>query len=209
MKTVSLAAFLLAAAATVYAAHIPVHREPDLIVFEHSGVEHRGVVGPAEHIAQKMLADVGIDVEWRLGTPNYHGPAEVIELDLSEPNLRYKPGAMAYARLGKQTEHHIEVFYNRVRDSVNEATEPALLAHVFVHEITHILEGIDRHSAYGVMKAAWTMEDRWRMRYQSLAFTPEDLRLLHAWTARHRILDFNLYVQVDDAGNSMTIVDFW
>jgi hypothetical protein len=152
---------------------------------------------------------VGIEVEWRRGTQNYHGPAEVIELDLSEPNLRYKPGAMAYARLGKQSGHHIEVFYNRVRDSVNEATEPALLAHVFVHEITHILEGVDRHSAYGVMKAAWGMEDRWRMRYQTLSFAPEDLRLLHAWAARHKILDFNLYVYVrlDDDGNSMTIVD--
>jgi hypothetical protein len=208
MKTFSLAALLLAQAPAVYAAHIPVHQEPDLIVFEQSGVDHHDVVvGAAEQIAQKMLADVGIEVEWRHGTPDYHGLAKVIELYLSDPDLQYKPGAMAYARLGKQSATRMEVFYNRVRDSVNEATQPALLAHVFVHEITHILEGVDRHSAYGVMKAAWGTEDRWRMRYQSLPFAPEDLRLLHAWTARHRVLDFNIFVQFDDDGNSMTTID--
>ena len=208
MKTVSLAAILLAQAAAVYAAHIPVHQEPDLIVFEQSGVErHDVVVAAAEQIAKKMLADVGIELEFRRGTPDYHGVAKVIELFLSEPDLQYKPGAMAYARLEKQSGTRIEVFYSRVCGSVNEATQPALLAHVFVHEITHILEGVDRHSAYGVMKASWGTEDRWRMRYQSLPFAPEDLRLLHAWTERHRVLDFNILVEFDDDGNSMTTID--
>jgi hypothetical protein len=34
-----------------------------------------------------------------------------------------------------------------------QAFSNALLAHVMAHEITHVLEGIDRHSSEGVMKA--------------------------------------------------------
>ena len=34
-----------------------------------------------------------------------------------------------------------------------------LLAHVLVHEITHVLEGVDRHTGQGVMKARWTEDD--------------------------------------------------
>ena len=53
-----------------------------------------------------------------------------------------------------------------------------ILAHVLVHEITHILQGIDRHSESGVMKASWTNQDYKAMAWKPLPFTPQDTRLL-------------------------------
>ena len=48
-----------------------------------------------------------------------------------------------------------------------------------VHEITHILQGISRHSDSGVMKANWSGEDFQQMRYKPLPFTEQDVVLIH------------------------------
>jgi hypothetical protein len=48
-----------------------------------------------------------------------------------------------------------------------------------VHEITHIQQGVDRHSNSGVMKARWTDKDYAAMAWKPLPFTPEDILLIH------------------------------
>ena len=49
---------------------------------------------------------------------------------------------------------HIVILFDRVR-KMQPNYVPAVLAHVLVHEVTHILQGIQRHSESGVMKAHW------------------------------------------------------
>jgi hypothetical protein len=55
------------------------------------------------------------------------------------------------------------VFIDRVLMNLSKHGVPALpnglLCHVIVHEITHVLENIDRHSAEGIMKAHWSDRD--------------------------------------------------
>jgi hypothetical protein len=53
-----------------------------------------------------------------------------------------------------------------------------VLAHVMVHEITHILQGVSRHSESGIMKARWTNNDYQEMMFQPLPFAPEDVKLV-------------------------------
>jgi hypothetical protein len=43
------------------------------------------------------------------------------------------------------------VFYDRLQERGQPNRLPAILAHVMVHEITHILQGVQRHSKSGVM----------------------------------------------------------
>ena len=57
-------------------------------------------------------------------------------------------------------------------------------AHVLVHEITHLLQGIDRHSDTGVMKAHWTGRDFVDMRSSPLPFTGYDVDLIYAGLAK-------------------------
>jgi len=72
------------------------------------------------------------------------------------------------------------VFYDRINHLVGgDLRTPALLAHVLVHEITHVLEGVDRHSETGVMKALWTEADYVQMRAKPLPFTDWDIQLIH------------------------------
>ena len=54
-----------------------------------------------------------------------------------------------------------------------------VLAHVMAHEITHVLEGIGRHSQTGVMRAHWRGGDYREMRSKPLPFAPEDVCLIH------------------------------
>ena len=61
---------------------------------------------------------------------------------------------------------------------MNPALVPYLLAHVLVHEIGHILQGIDRHSGSGVMKARWSSADYHEMARLHFGFTQEDIELI-------------------------------
>jgi hypothetical protein len=49
---------------------------------------------------------------------------------------------------------------------------------VMVHEITHLLEGVCRHSESGIMKAFWTDEDKSGMRGHPMPFAAEDVELI-------------------------------
>jgi hypothetical protein len=48
-----------------------------------------------------------------------------------------------------------------------------------VHEITHILQGFNGHSAEGIMKARWTEKERNVRGLSPLHFTPEDVELIY------------------------------
>lgn len=66
-----------------------------------------------------------------------------------------------------------------IRQTLKPGTELHLLAYVFVHETAHILQGINRHSDFGIRKARWGDDDYFQMR-GSLAFTPTDVNLILA-----------------------------
>ena len=53
-----------------------------------------------------------------------------------------------------------------------------VLAHVLAHEITHVLEGVARHSDTGIMKAVWSPADYRQMKFHPLPFAPEDVDLI-------------------------------
>jgi hypothetical protein len=59
-----------------------------------------------------------------------------------------------------------------------------LLAHVIVHEVTHILQGVVRHSDSGIMKAWWSPKDYEQMERAPLAFTADDIDLIQLGLAK-------------------------
>jgi hypothetical protein len=130
----------------------------------------------AQAAASKMFATAGVKIDWR--EPR-SCPAGAIVITLSEsPAASDHPGALAYALPFEGA--HIVVFYDRIMkcSDVSPNTLPTFLAHVLVHEITHILEGTTRHSDTGVMKARWDHLDFNQMRRTPLSFAPMDLYLI-------------------------------
>jgi hypothetical protein len=134
----------------------------------------------AEGIADGMFAAAGVRIEWRGHAHEGHGLAGgalAIGLALNTP-ANVLPGALAFARVYEGV--HIDVFCDRLERLAPGARNAVpLLAHVLVHEITHMLEGIDRHSDTGVMKARWSAVDYSAMATNPLPFTPEDIELIH------------------------------
>ena len=88
-----------------------------------------------------------------------------------------RPHILAYATLEEAP--HVVVLYDRFNaHSVGPRSTSVLLGHVMAHEITHILQGIPRHSPTGLMKAHWSAGDLRRMMSTPLAFGPNDVELI-------------------------------
>jgi hypothetical protein len=133
----------------------------------------------AEGLAAQMFSSAGVRIGWHDGTQL---PAGAIAITLaSRAPEGFTPGAMAFALPFERV--HITVFLDRVQHANGSVPPPVLLAHVLVHEITHILQGSDRHSHSGVMKARWTAEDYEAMAQKPLPFASEDVDLIHRGAA--------------------------
>jgi hypothetical protein len=133
---------------------------------------------PAQRLASQIFAGIGVNLEWSTGKPVRSSAEWLVVVELvtcTPPDL--KPGALAYALPYEGV--HIRVFFDRI--APGPAPDRArLLAYVMVHEITHLLEGLNRHSDSGVMKAHWTDADLYEMRYNPCVFAAEDVALIYS-----------------------------
>jgi hypothetical protein len=129
-------------------------------------------------MASKMFAAIGVKLNWRAQHSCPAGGAIQIGISVKTSANEF-PGALAHALPYEGV--HIVVFYDRINHSFSgEPATGILLAHVLVHEITHVLEGVDRHSDTGVMKAHWIPADYGQMLAKLLPFTDWDIQLIHA-----------------------------
>jgi hypothetical protein len=139
------------------------------------------VLARAEDITSRMFKNAGVAVEWHpagFGSCRRPQQTQTIVLDFATttPASQY-PGALAYALPYEGI--HIVLMLDRIqKKAAGPAQVPPVLAHVMTHEITHILQGIARHSEMGVMKALWDSHDFLQMTKEPLPFTPEDIALI-------------------------------
>jgi len=154
--------------------------QPKLIIYVRNTAAVPGpVLIRATWMAGRMFADIGISLVWANAKPAIESsqPPIFVELATATPES-LRPGALAYALPFEGS--HLTVFYDRVASIESTGI---LLAHVLVHEITHLLQGVDRHSATGVMKANWNNTDYDAMRYKPLPFTAFDVQLIYSGLA--------------------------
>ena len=138
------------------------------------------VRAPALDWANKMFATIGIRLEWRSGEPPRTSSARPIGIELAtDTPANLLPGALGSAMPYEGV--HIRVFYDRIQSDA--APRSALLAHVLVHEIAHMLQRTDQHSNSGVMKAVWTHRDHVQMRTGALPFTPQEVESIRVGLA--------------------------
>lgn len=158
--------------------------ERNVTVYVNEDLNTRGALYQAQARAAKAFAEVGVRIHWRTGRPSgaQSEPEPTIMVSLAgRTPANYLPGALALAKVYEGV--HILVFWDRIERHAHFAPTVMVLAHVLVHEITHILEGIDRHSESGVMKAQWTVEDYHAMASKPLPFAPMDVELIQGGLA--------------------------
>jgi hypothetical protein len=148
------------------------------------------VLSRARTLAAEMFAGVGARIEWRAGQRSasqlLREGAIAVRLTLDTP-AEFKTSVGAFATPSEGV--HITVLYEHLAWSMAKpGLAPSLLAHVLVHEITHILEGIARHSTTGIMKPNWTSADYYEMQTKTLPFDSEDVELIHRGLAQRHAL---------------------
>ena len=159
--------------------------ECKVTVYVQAGIDYGVKLLGAEMQAATMFREIGVEVRWRLGVvPGrfVDGACDVpilVQLERSGNGTRVPENAFAYALPYAASGTAIHVLMDRVADRLNPNFEMARLAHVLVHEITHVLEQIDRHSDDGIMKAHWDSKDYARMRSHPLPFATIDVELIH------------------------------
>jgi hypothetical protein len=134
--------------------------------------------------AAAMFREIGVTIDWTASTVRPGGADDtcgtplVIQLE-NTAGARVSPEALAYATPFVNSGICIHVLMDRLTKERDSELVTALLAHVLAHEITHVLERNNRHSANGVMKAHWDVKDYRRMQSRSLRFADEDVALIH------------------------------
>jgi hypothetical protein len=144
----------------------------------------------AKTLAQQIFKRYGIVLRWKDGRPGPRFDGSIgIELTHNAPSLNLATAhALAHAKLNEGVS--IAVFWDRIRYKHNAT---AVLAHVFVHEITHLLQGVPRHSETGIMKGNWNRVDFAAMApaetpgTQPLQFEAEDLELIREGLANRKV----------------------
>lgn len=179
MKRVSAVMAILAAIGTSAAGRSEQDGEASVTVYIcHDADMQPGTLSLAQAIARAMFAKAGVHLIWRARQRKIDSSEQLIVVDLtSETPDGFHRGTLAYAQPYEGV--HIRVFYDRVERMAGRCSVARLLAHVLVHEITHMLEGMCRHSPEGVMKAQWTGEDMARMAQKPLSFDPSDIEWIH------------------------------
>jgi hypothetical protein len=124
----------------------------------------------AQGLASAMFANIGITLAWQSGSPSPSETGAVAIDFVAHTPETLKPGALAFALPYEGV--HIRIFWDRIQTW-------QLLAHVIVHEVTHILQGTDHHSGEDIMKAHWTRNDQSRMKVKPLSFTPADVDMIY------------------------------
>lgn len=135
----------------------------------------------AKTVAADIFAGIGVELEWSRAVMNTRScsPRIVARLEVaSGPDER--PDSLAYASVGVRADRQIHIFIDRVAGMVPESSFGTLLGHVLAHEITHVLEGVPRHSERGVMKARWDRSDLQYLVNHSLHFDGVDAALIRA-----------------------------
>jgi len=155
-------------------------RAGEVTVYVHGlSVVSAPVLSRAQALANEIFANAGVKIDWRIGQPTRsqsHGEKPIVVEMITDTPSELKPGALAFARPYEGV--HITLFYDRVRAATEPELTPNVLAHVLVHEITHILQGTCRHSDSGVMKARWDHADYMEMGQKPLSFTEQDVQLI-------------------------------
>ena len=149
-----------------------------LTICMNSGDANQHTFYAARAIASRILAEASVQSLWRIkeGVCLKSPDAILIKVSTNTPK-RQEPGALAYALPFKGT--GIEIFYDRILVNAQSLDfAPLLLGHVLAHEIVHLLQGIDDHSGFGLMKRVWTQDDHAMMRRRTLSLAKEDLDLI-------------------------------
>ena len=133
--------------------------------------------------ATRMFAGIGVRLESKKGNVQSRSEGMVIQVRFIGDTPGH-PEAFAFSNPFDPVPV-VTVIYDRIRFATERSPErrAAILAHVLVHEIGHLLMRTDGHSLDGIMKAHWSRADQTWMSYSPLPFLPDDVVMIRSGLA--------------------------
>jgi hypothetical protein len=160
-------------------------RNAPVLVCLNPGANAR-IAHSAEAAASHIFASIGVDLEWQSNVRYCVGDKSAVLITLGEPAPDGNSTTLAYASPYEGS--HVVVYFTRLRDSVSPQGVSPLLAHVMVHEIAHILQGVVQHSSEGMMKQKWTTRDIVDLKWRPLPFGASDILLIRLGLRRRNAI---------------------
>jgi hypothetical protein len=179
-------------------------------VINSAHVGHQTLV-EAEKIADRVYGKAGIEIRWidaslLTGRTKEDSVAQdpselsliwldIIPRGLPEPGMHKT--AMGLAPGAGPNRDLVYVFYDRINTMARQqmrvrlggtyfrpATLAQILAYTMVHEIGHLLLNLEVHSAKGIMRGDWNLEDLHDIAYEKFVFTSQEAEVIRAEVSR-------------------------
>jgi hypothetical protein len=135
-------------------------------------------VARAEAVASALFSTAQVRLVWH-GSPPSDLRAEdryiILTLETDYVRRRHSQ-ALGYALPFEGV--HASIFYDRIRLMDQPSLDAILLGYAMSHEMTHLLQGVMRHSETGVMKSSWDTADYFQMKRGQLRFEDDDIRTI-------------------------------
>lgn len=135
---------------------------------------------PGRTLASGLFEKVGVHLKWHTGQPPVGQTGFGIRTIACAP-ASVSRGALASARLLGASGADISIYADRILPLPAQFhIQPDVVSgYVMAHELAHVMQGLARHSEWGILKAQWSREDYGSMTLRRLAFTPRDVELIH------------------------------
>jgi hypothetical protein len=129
--------------------------------------------------AESMFRNIGVNVRILWDMPRHTPddacrPPIVLQIEATAPTGTTSE-VLGYAFPFRKSGVSIHLIKDRIVLGRTGTSATAVLAHVIVHEITHVLKGTDQHSSEGVMKTNWSWLDYKEMTDHPLCFSSQDV----------------------------------
>ncbi|MCU1237918.1 MAG: hypothetical protein JWP63_5885 [Candidatus Solibacter sp.] len=125
----------------------------------------------------RLFKSINVNVKWLDPLACKDTPGVIYIVLCYDSPKDQDPRSLGYALPYDGT--RIVILMDHLRASARFGPERNRLTYVLVHEITHLLQGISRHSQTGIMKAHWTRSDQYDISMGTLRFATEDMELIH------------------------------
>ena len=159
-------------------------------VFNDSAISSE-ILMQAEEVSSHVFGEAGIHVDWVNCSPADEAPSgkvacrqaipQHLHLHIVRRSLNLRDSTLGISYLASDgTGFQADIFYEGIEKLRHETlVDPAIiLGHVAAHEIGHLLLGTNSHSAGGIMRAHWKMEELARANKGLLLFTRSQSHLM-------------------------------
>ena len=157
---------------------VDVYLDPDSALFN--------LIYGAKALTTEIFARIGVELVWHNGPPRTSQAGlrsdrrPAIGISWDDAPAWAGTTVLAAAHPYGSPDTAITLYEDRLIEYLraHKDEQEVVLAYVLAHELAHVMQGIDRHSASGILKAQWTRDDCDLMRAGKLTFTPEDIELI-------------------------------